>query len=480
MDALRKTSEMPMNATRSIAGSFRTCSFFRVLLGTLCFFFFPVFPALVYAENARSNVQEVSQVAVDALIYDLKNPNVTRRKDAAVLLGKSKSPRAVPALVEAANDRDASVRREIVLALDTLRDMRSLPAFLSLLNDSEKDIREKCIHGIINLYLPQETGLVVRLTKVANLINPWSDEWADVVIEPGVTVDPAVTTALGQHLQDSDEGIRVKAARALGILKGKEAIPQILQGLREDRSNTVRFEIIRSLRKIGDPSVGRELMNYLTYNDSKIRNEAVFTLGRFRYKEAAPELNRLYERESRLSRKEMDKTFRARLLEALAFIAEPSSKELFVKEKQNPDDDIRLHANEGLARAGDPALVTEISRDRIHEKDPKVRTAEAFALYRMGRKEFLDEVVNSLADRHAHNEAKQYLVELRPDELPDLYAQVRNQDVDVRESLAEVLGLVGDNGAIPYLQELSKDTRGQIAALANQGQRRIMARNPSQ
>ena len=51
---------------------------------------------------------------------------------------------------------------------------------------------------------------------------------------------------------------------------------------------------------------------------------------------------------------------------------------------------------------------------------------------------------------------------------------------DVRESLAEVLGLVGDNRAIPYLQELSKDTRGQIAALANQAQRRIMARNPSQ
>ncbi len=155
-----------MNATRSIAGSFRTCSFFRVLLGTLCLFFFPVFPALVYPENARSNVQEVSQVAVDALIYDLKNPNVTRRKDAAVLLGKSKSPRAVPALVEAANDRDASVRREIALALDNLRDMRSLPAFLSLLNDSEKDIREKCIHGIINLYLPQETGLVVRTEAI--------------------------------------------------------------------------------------------------------------------------------------------------------------------------------------------------------------------------------------------------------------------------------------------------------------------------
>ncbi len=469
-----------MNAIRNITGSFRTRFFHPVLLRALCLLSFPVFLAFVSSGSAYAKDQEVSQVAVDSLIYDLKNPNVTRRKDAAVLLGKSKSGRAVPALVEAANDREASVRREIILALDNLRDMRALPAFLSLLNDPEKDIREKCIHGIINLYLPQETGLVVKLTKVARFINPWSDEWADVVIEPGVTVDPTVTAALGQHLQDPDEGIRVKAARALGILKGKEAIPQVVQSLREDRSNTVRFEIIRSLRKIGDPSVGRELMNYLTYNDAKIRNEVVFTIGRFRYKEAAPELNRLYEREARLPKKEMDKTFRARLLEALAFIAEPSSKELFIKEKQNPDEEIRLHAYEGLARVVDPALVTEISRDRIHETDPRVRTAQAFALYRMGRKEFLDEVVNSLADRHAHNEASQYLVELRQDELPDLYAQLRNQDVDVRESLAEVLGLVGDNRAIPYLQELSRDTRGQIAGLANQAQRRIMARNPSQ
>ena len=84
--------------------------------------------------------------------------------------------------------------------------------------------------------------------------------------------------------------------------------------------------------------------------------------------------------------------------------------------------------------------------------------------------------MNSLGNRRTHNDAKQYLVELRPEELPDLLAQIRNQDVDVRESLAEVLGLMGDNRAIPALQELSKDRRGQVSALATQAQRRILAR----
>src|SRR5437867_109302 len=422
--------------------------------------FSPGAAALAQGEQKRD-------VSVESLIYDLKNPDPVRRKDAAVHLGKIKAQRAIPDLIAAVNDPDSSVRREIILALDNMRNANSAPGVLSRMNDPEKDIREKCIQGVTNLYLPQESGLVVTLTKVANFLNPWSDEWADVEGEPGASGDPSAVAALRERLQDSEESVRVKAARALGILRGKDAIPSMLESLRQDRSNSVRLEIVRSLRKIGDVSVAKELMNYIGYNDSKIRNEAVLTIGRLRYREAVPELTRLFERESRLPRKEMDKGYRERLLQALAFIADPSSKELFTKEKQNPDDGLRLRAMEGLARTGDPSLATEISRDRLHEKDPKVQTAQAYALYRMGRKEYLDELVNSLGSRHTHNEAKQYLTELRPDELPDLLAQIRNQDVDVRESLAEVFGLIGDTSAIPALQQLSKDRRGQIAALAN-------------
>jgi HEAT repeat protein len=428
------------------------------------------------APQSSAQTASTRQVPVDSLIYDLKNPDPVRRKEAANLLGVNKVQRAVPDLVSAASDADPAVRREIVLALDKLLDPRSIPAFVKLMSDPERDIREKCIHGVINLYLPQESGLGVTLMKVANFINPWSDEWSDTVVEPGVVIDRTVVDALRGRLEDFDEGIRVKAARALGILKGKEALPVMLDTLRRDRSNPVRFEVIRSLRKIGDTSVAKDLMNYLAYNESKVRNEAVFTLARFRHTDAVAELTSLYEKESKLPVKKMDKAYREFLLDALAFIAAPASKDLFIKEKKNPDDNLRLHAVEGLARIGDPALVTEISRDRLAEKEPRLRTAQAFALYRMGRKEYLDELVDALAKRRSHNEAKQYIVEFKPDELPDLYAQSKKNDVDTRESLAEIFGLVGDSAAIPVLQELNKDRRGQVSALANQALRRINAR----
>jgi len=435
-----------------------------------------VLAVLLVSVTVAWGQQQKRQVPVDSLIFDLKNPDAVRRKDAAIQLGNNKIQRAVPDLVAAAGDSDPAVRREIVIALDRMADIRSLPAFVKLIGDSEKDIRDKCIGGITNLYLAKESGLTVTIDKVANFFNPWSDEWADIVVEPGVPVDAQAITALSSRLQDPEDSIRTKASRSLGILKGLDAMPAILECLRQDKNNSVRFEIVRTIRKIGDISVAPELMNYLSYNDSKIRNEAVYTIGRFRYRAAIGELARLFNKESKLPANAIDKIYREKLLDALAYIADPSSKELFIHERSSPDNTIRLRAFEGLARIGDPGIVTEISRERLNEKDVKVQTAQAYALYRMGRKEYLDALVKALASRKTNYEARQYLVEFRSEELPELIAQTKNNDASIREALAEILGLIGDSSAIPALQELSKDRRGQIASLANQGMRRINAR----
>ncbi len=183
--------------------------------------------ALVVSGQAR---QPTRQVPVESLIYDLKNPDPVRRKEAARLLGENKVQRATPDLVAVAQDSDPQVRREIVGALDKMLDIRALPAFIQLSGDPEKDIRDRCIIGMVNLYLPQESGLRVTLNKVATFFNPWSDEWADVVVEPGITVDPAAIAALTDRLGDAEDSIRLKAARALGILKGKSARPKSDRG----------------------------------------------------------------------------------------------------------------------------------------------------------------------------------------------------------------------------------------------------------
>ena len=58
----------------------------------------------------------------------------------------------------------------------------------------------------------------------------------------------------------------------------------------------------------------------------------------------------------------------------------------------------------------------------------------------------------------------------------DLASLSRLEDPGLRESIAEILGLIGDDRARPVLQDLARDTRGQVAPLANQALERIAAR----
>ena len=433
---------------------------------------FTLSSAVAYAQAS----QPARQVPVESLIFDLKNPDPVRRKEAARLLGENKVQKATPDLVAAAADTNVDVRRAIAVALDKMRDMRALPAFVKLSADVDASIRDQCILGLINLYIPQGGGLVDTLNKVANFFNPWSDEWADVVIEPDVKADASAITALQDRLKDTEDSLRLKGARALGILKGTAAVPALVEALHQSQTNAVRFEIIRALCKIGDVSAAHDLMSYLEYNDYKVRNEAVYAIGRLHYHEATREMMRLYEKESALPAKLIDKPYREALLDAMAFIADPAAMPLFTKEKQNPDDMLRLHAVEGLARLGNRDMVSDLSSDWLHESNPRIKTAMAFGLFRMGRREFLDEVVNGLGSNKTDAEAHMLLLELKADELPELYAEVKNNNVNVREGLAEVLGLIGDERALPVLQTLSKDRRGQIASLANQATRNINAR----
>ncbi len=447
----------------------------RMLVSIFC-----VGLAAVSSAAPAAASQATRQVPVDSLVYDLRNPDPVRRREAVAAIGTNKVQRATPDVVSIAGDPDTSVRRAVVVTLQQLGDIRALPGLVALTNDPERDIRDQAIAGVTNLYLPQDSGLIVTLNKVANFFNPWSDEWAEVIIEPDLETDPTVVPALAARLQDPHDGIRVKAARSLGILRGHGAIPQLTAAIKEDRSAAVRFEAVRALRKIGDPAVAPDVLPLALSTDPRLRTEAVLTVGRLRHRPSLPELTRLFTKEAALPRRQADTAFRAALLEAIALIADPQSKELFTRYRRHEDADLRTHAHAGLARLADPALVTEISRDRLAESDPQVQTAQAYALYRMGRKEYLEEVVKALGSRRTNTRAREYLLELRGPAVADLYPLAKLEDVNLREALAEILGLIGDGGARATLTELGRDTRGQVAALARQALQRVNARSGAQ
>ena len=78
-------------------------------------------------------------------------------------------------------------------------------------------------------------------------------------------------------------------------------------------------------------------------------------------------------KEAALQKRQADAPFRAALMEAIALIADPSSKELFTRQRAHDDAAVRLHAYAGLARVGDASLTTAVSQERLSETDAGCR-----------------------------------------------------------------------------------------------------------
>jgi HEAT repeat protein len=418
--------------------------------------------------GGRSVTAQTRQASTDSLIYDLKNPDAPRRQSATRDLGVAKFLPAIPALLPLAADPDASVRRELELTLEAMNDIRVLPGLVQLTGDPEPDIRDRAVRALVNLHLPRATGPTAALVKLGSLITAWSDEYSDTVVEPDVPVDPSVVTALRARLSDTEDGIRRLTARGLGILRNEAAIPELVLAAAQDRDPEVRFEAVRALRKIGNTSVGERLIPMLDLNTDKVRNELIVTLGSLKYRPAVPELTRVFDQA-----KAGDHA-RALALSALADIADPASQPMFYGLKADKDVNIRLYANEGLARLADPSLETVMSADRLVEKNVRVQTAQAFGLLRMGRQEYLDELVRSLGRSTTRELAREYLLETPPATRPALFGAT-SKNTAVRAELADVLGLMKDQSALPALQELQRDTHSDVARNAERAVRRITA-----
>ena len=411
---------------------------------------------------------QTRQSTTDSLIYDLKNPDAPRRQSATRDLGIAKFLPAIPALLPLAADPDASVRRELELTLEAMNDIRVLPGLVQLSADPEADIRERSVRALVNLHLPRATGPTAALVKLGSLIAAWSDEYSDTVVEPDVPVDPSVITALRARLSDTEDGIRRLTGRGLGILRNEAAIPELVLAAAQDRDPEVRFEAVRALRKIDNPSVGERLIPMLDLNTEKVRLELIFTLGSLKYRPAVPELTRVFEQA-----KPGDRA-RTQAMSAIADIADPASQPLFLGFKADKDASIRLYANEGLARLADTSFETVMSADRLVEKNVRVQTAQAFGLLRMGRQEYLDELIRSLGRSTTKDLAKEYLLETPAAVRPVLFGAT-SKSAAVRAELADILGLMKDESALPALQELKRDTHGEVARNAERAVRRITA-----
>ncbi len=432
-------------------------------------------PALAQANKPETR-------SVDGLTYDLKNPDASKRKEAARLLGENKVRSAVPQLIQAADDSDVDVRLAVANALLNIGDTRALPAFVKLARDQDKRIQKVAVQGIVGTYTVDDAGFVSGVKKVVSFLNPLSNDYDSRVVEPYVPVSGDAVNALIDLLFSSDKGLRKDAAVALGILRARAALPAIEDALNREDSSDIKVELIRAVYKIGDTESAEMIVPFIRDSDKSVHDEAILTAGRLKVKSAVPILNDLY----RVGVEERKKIFgivpvsgsddlQRKVLEALSYIGDTSSQDIFEDALNDSRDDYRRYGAEGLGRMGDKKYVKLLAMRYLREEDPTVKLALGYALFLLGRDEHIVEMVDNIEKDQVYY----YMLELPPDKVEMLYSQLQTARDPITIRLLDVIGLRGGVDALPVVQDLSSSENADVASAANLAVRRLHARFPS-
>lgn len=418
--------------------------------------------------------------SLETLLAYLKSPNADTRRDAARKLGERRvrESLAVDALAVAARrDESKEVRAEAMKSLGLIKDMTALPDMLDGLKDAQKNVRSVTVHALVALYTEHDIDFVTNHRKGFNRLNPFMDTDDHEIIEPYITVEPSLITAMGETARaDLDREVRISAIRALGVLRGRAALPQLADALNADQD--VRVDVIRAFIKIGDAESGRYLVPFFRDTDEKVRNQAMFATGFLKYKGAVQPLLSVYGRgpESRSTMQNVKNVFtpvtqrdKAALV-ALAMIGDDRAEQVFLENLTDKDSSRRQSAAEGLARIGDQKYSDQLSRLVLTEKDNDVKLAQQWALYKLGQRDQMRNIVPKLYSGQ-DDQAYAYLMEI--DQVADLYPYARSSNLEVRRKVIEILGKIGDKATIAELQPVATSSSAETADTATVAIKRI-------
>ena len=255
---------------------------------------------------------------------------------------------AIPTVGQYLNSASVDTRIEAVKQLIVLGGKDTIDPLIRGTRDSDAEVQIRATDGLVNYYLPGyvKTGLGSSVIRAGASIKSKFSDSNDQVIDPFVVVRPDVIAALGQLARSgADLSARANACRAIGVLRGGAAIPDLVAALRT-KDNNVMYESLAAIEKIRDPSAGPQIVYLLRDLDDRVQSTAIETVGVLRTKEALPSLRSI------VNSPRNNKSERA-ALGALAMMPDPADHDLLTRELGAKDDKLRADAAEGLGAEGD-------------------------------------------------------------------------------------------------------------------------------
>ena len=390
-------------------------------------------------------------------------------------IGKGGST-AIPQLTALLKNPSIDVRVE---AVKQLTEARALDSLILATHDDEPEVQIHATDGLVNFYLPGyvQTGFSGSLKRIGGSIKGKFTDTNDQVVDAYITVRADAIAALGALVRGDGQSLQVRAnaARALGILRGKGAVSDLLEALRTKDSD-VLYESLIALQKIGDQSAGPKIAFLLRDLNSKVQIAAIETTGMLRNLEAAGDLIDVLNRSR-------DAKVRRAALGSLAMLPDPKNRSTLQQYLNDKDEKLRAGAAEGFARLRNPADMAPIEEAWKEEGKTAARISLAFAMVMLGRTEIsefspLQTLINTLNLSAYKGVALPFLTEIARDSAARqaLYAPLATATKDEKIGLARVLAMSGDKASLPYLEKLSRDTDPEVAQEGLRAVRNLQAK----
>jgi HEAT repeat protein len=387
---------------------------------------------------------------------------------------------SIPKIGPYVSDPDLSVRIEAVKALMQIGGPKTLDPLLIAARDNDPEMQIRATDGLVNVYLPgyAKTGMSGTIQRVGNSIKGKFTDTNDKVIDAYIQVQPEVIEALGKMARSgASVEARANAARAVGVLRGRAAIPDLVEAL-HSKDDIVMYEALMAVQKIRDPEAAPRIAFLLRDLNDRIQIAALDTTGLLRNKSAAPDV-----RDALAHARDIK--VRRSALSALAMLSDEGDHAMFLKDLNDKDDALRAAAAEGLARLRHPDDRATMQKAFSDEHKMGPRLADAFALVAMGNldtSEFspLRYLFDTLNVRSYRDVSVAYLTELtrEPQIRQAIYPMLTGATKDEKIQMSIVLARSGDKDSLPYLQTISTDPDTDVAQEGVRSLRSLQARLP--
>jgi len=365
-------------------------------------------------------------------------------------------------------DPEVRVRREAVRAIVKIDTADSLDLLVEASRDADPEVQIWAADGMVNFYLPGyiKMGLTAPLKRFATAVKGRFTDVNDQVIPPDVTAREDVIAALGRLARGGTSmESRAHAARALGVLRGRQAIPDLLEALRS-KDSQVLYESLIALQKIQDTSVGPKIRFLLRDPDNRVQIAAIETAGLLRDFGALPELYEVLERARNID-------VQRAALTAIAMLPDEKSRPTFERYLEHRDPRLRAAAAEGIGRLGNPSDIPRLEQLFNGETKMNPRLSLAFALVKLGKTEPgefspLQYLVSALNLASFKGVARAFLLELAREPMvrQSLYQALEAATTEEKLELAGILGLSGGPDAEAPLEKLARDADAKVSTAA--------------